>query len=216
MPRAQSPVGFSSTGFWCLVPQIFASAWAIVRHSRAEPPRRSLNQPSKHIMASLENLHDLFVSELRDIYDAEQQLTKALPLMAQAANARDLKQGFETHLQQTREHVQRLEQIFSGLGVPPSGKTCKAMQGLVAEAKEMIDQDADPEVMDAGLIVAAQKVEHYEIAGYGSVSTFGRVLHYDNAVKLLKATIAEEEATDRKLSELASKVNVHAEAADQA
>lgn len=167
-------------------------------------------------MASLENLHDLFVNELRDIFDAEQQLLKALPLMSQAATSPELKQGFEMHLRETKEQINRLEQIFAGLGETPTGKSCKAMQGLIAEAKEMMDEDADPEVMDAGLIVAAQKVEHYEIAGYGSVSTFSRVLHYDDAAKLLKATIAEEETMDKKLTEVAEKINVHAEAADQA
>lgn len=167
-------------------------------------------------MASLENLHDLFVSELRDLFDAEQQLILALPLMSQAASAPELKQGFEMHLRETKEQVNRLEQIFAGLGEMPTGKSCKAMQGLIAEAKEMMDEDADPEVMDAGLIVAAQKIEHYEIAGYGSVSTFARVLHYDDAAKLLKATIDEEESTDRKLTDIAEKINVHAEAADRA
>jgi ferritin-like metal-binding protein YciE len=167
-------------------------------------------------MASLENLHDLFVNELRNLYDAEQQLIKALPLLAQAANAKELKHAFESHLRETKDHAKRLELIFKGLGIPPTGKTCKAMEGLVAEAKEMMNEDADPEVMDAGLIVAAQKAEHYEIAGYGSVSTFTRVLQYDDAARLLKATIAEEETADEKLSELASTINAHAEAADQA
>jgi ferritin-like metal-binding protein YciE len=165
---------------------------------------------------SLETLHDLFVHELQDLYDAEQQLTKALPLMAQAATSPQLKQGFETHLTETKEQARRLEQLFKALGVPAGGKTCKAMQGLIAEAKETMDEDADPDVMDAALIVAAQKVEHYEIAGYGSVCTFARVLKYDDAARVLKATMAEEESTDKKLSQLAEKVNPKAETADQA
>jgi ferritin-like metal-binding protein YciE len=167
-------------------------------------------------MNSLETLDDLFIHELRDLYDAEQQLLQALPLLAQAANSRELKQGFETHAGETREHVRRIERIFNGLGASPSGKSCKAMQGLIAEARETIDQDADPDVMDAALIVAAQKVEHYEIAGYGSVCTFARVLNLDDAAELLKATINDEENTDRKLTQLAQTVNAKAETADQA
>ncbi len=167
-------------------------------------------------MAALETLHDLFVDELRDLYDAEQQLAKALPLLAQAAKSARLRQGFETHLKETREHAKRLEKIFDGLGGSPDGKSCKAMAGLIAEAKDTLDQDADPDVLDSALIVAAQKVEHYEIAGYGSVCTFARNLGYNDAVKLLKETMSEEENTDKKLSILASELNRRAETADQA
>lgn len=164
---------------------------------------------------ALENLHDLFVEELRDLYDAEKQLTKALPLLAQAATSDELRSGFERHLQETKEHANRLERVFAGLNVPPTGKTCKAMAGLVAEAKETIDEDADPDVLDAALIVAAQKVEHYEIAGYGSVCTFARVLHYDAAAKVLEETISEEMETDKKLTRLAERLNHKAETADR-
>lgn len=167
-------------------------------------------------MASLETLHDLFVHELRDLYDAEQQLTKALPLMAQAAKSPALRTAFETHLAETKEQTRRLEQVFKGLGTAAGGRTCKAMQGLIAEAKETIDEDADPDVMDAALIVAAQKVEHYEIAGYGSVCTFARVLQYDDAARVLKLTMGEEEATDKKLTQLSTVANPKAETADQA
>lgn len=167
-------------------------------------------------MKSLENLNDLFIHELRDLHDAEKQLTIALPLLAQAAKSSALRESFELHLEETKEQAKRLERIFQGLGVSPEGKTCKAMAGLVAEAKELLDEDADPEVMDAALIVAAQKVEHYEIAGYGSVSTFARVLGYNDAVKLLKQTIAEEERSDKKLTALSERLNPKAATADQA
>lgn len=167
-------------------------------------------------MASLETLHDLFVHELQDLYDAEKQLIKALPLMAQAAESPELKKAFEMHLKETQEQVKRLELVFKGLGQPAQGKPCKAMEGLITEAKELLDEDADPEVMDAALIVAAQKIEHYEIAGYGSVCTFSRVLNYEDAARVLKQTMAEEETTDKKLSQLAGKVNAKAESADQA
>lgn len=165
---------------------------------------------------SLETLHDLFVHELRDLYDAENQLVKALPLMSQAAQSPELKRAFDTHLRETKEQVRRIEQVFKGLGEKPSGKTCKAMQGLVEEGRELLSEDADPDVMDAALIVAAQKVEHYEIASYGSVCTFGRVLGYNDATEILKQTMAEEERTDQLLTSIAEKLNVEAESADQA
>ena len=163
---------------------------------------------------SLDTLHDLFVHELRDLYDAENQLIKALPLMSQAAQSQELKRAFDTHLRETKEQSRRLEQVFQGLGEKPSGKSCKAMQGLIAEAKELLEEDADPDVMDAALIVAAQKVEHYEIAGYGSVCTFGELLGYNDATELLKETIDEEERTDKLLTEVARQLNPKAGSAD--
>jgi ferritin-like metal-binding protein YciE len=186
-----------------------------LHYGESSGDRPDLNLNHTAAMESLETLEDLFIHELRDLYDAEQQLIQSLPLLAQAAKSPELKEGFETHLEETREHVRRLERIFNALGSSPSGKTCKAMQGLIAEARDTIDQDADPDVLDAALIVAAQKVEHYEIAGYGSVCTFARVLNLDDAAELLKATIDEEETTDRKLTQLAQAVNAKAETADQ-
>jgi len=167
-------------------------------------------------MASLENLNDLFVEELRDLYNAENQLTEALPLMAQAAHSPPLRDGFQTHLKETKEHIHRLDKIFQALGLSPEGKTCKAMKGLIAEARETIEEDADPEVMDAALIVAAQKVEHYEISGYGSMRTFAKLLDYKDAAKLLETTLKEESATDEKLTQLAERINPRAESADTA
>jgi ferritin-like metal-binding protein YciE len=166
-------------------------------------------------MESLENLNDLFVHELRDLYDAEQQLTKALPLLASAATSDQLLQAFEEHLEETKEQARRLEKIFQGLGESAEGKPCKAMAGLVAEARETLDVDADPDVLDAALIVAAQKVEHYEIAGYGSVRTFARVLNYSDAARLLETTLKEESRTDERLTQLAEGLNKKVETADQ-
>jgi ferritin-like metal-binding protein YciE len=163
---------------------------------------------------SLENLNDLFIEELRDLYSAENQLTQALPLMAEAANSEKLRHGFETHLKETQGHVKRLEQIFTALGTSPEGKTCQAMKGLIAEAKETMDEDADPDVLDAALIVAAQKVEHYEISGYGSMKTFAKILDYKDAARLLETTLKEEAATDAKLTQLAERINPKAEVAD--
>ena len=154
-------------------------------------------------MESLENLNDLFVHELRDLYDAEQQLTKALPLLATAATSDQLRQAFQEHLEETKEQARRLEQIFKGLGESAEGKSCKAMAGLVAEARETLDVDADPDVLDAALIVAAQKVEHYEIASYGTARTFAQHLGNDKAAQLLQQSLNEEKETDKKLTELA-------------
>lgn len=168
-------------------------------------------------MTSLDTLHDLFVYELRDLHDAEQQLLDALPLLAQAANADSLRKLFEQHLAETRGQLQRLAQLFAALGVSSEGKTCKGMQGLIAEARDTIQEEADPEVLDAALIVAAQKVEHYEIAGYGSVRTFARQLGYTEAARLLDETLREESAVDEKLTRAAeSRVNVQAASAAEA
>src|SRR6185437_7697068 len=159
----------------------------------------------------LENLQQLYLDELRDLYSAENQLVKALPKMARAATARSLKNGFLKHLKQTEGHVKRLEMIFKELGESPRGKTCKAMQGLVAEGDEMIKQDAEPEVKDAGLIAAAQRVEHYEIAGYGCVRNYARLLGNRKAATLLGETLKEEGQTDKDLTKLARGINVKAE-----
>ena len=159
----------------------------------------------------LDSLQKLFVEELRDLYDAEHQLVKALPQMAEAASSPQLRAAFEHHLEQTKGHVQRLEQVFQSLGEKPSRKTCKAMKGLVEEGSEMIKEHADPAVKDAGLIAAAQRVEHYEIAGYGTVRTYAKLLRDDAAARLLQQTLDEEGETDKKLTHLAeSSINVEA------
>ena len=155
-------------------------------------------------------LKDLYVEELRDIYDAESQLVKALPEMAEAATSDELRSGFEEHLEQTKEHVRRLEQIFNGLGEKAKGKKCKGMQGLVAEGNEAIEEDFEGEVKDAALISAAQRVEHYEIAAYGTVRTYAELLGEQNAVSLLEKTLQEEKETDEQLTELAESINVQA------
>jgi ferritin-like metal-binding protein YciE len=152
-------------------------------------------------------LHELFLEQLRDLYSAETQLTKALPEMAGAANDLHLKQGFETHLEETKVHVQRLEQIFNALSEKPTGKTCQAMEGLIKEGKETINENASPEVKDAALIAAAQRVEHYEMAGYGTVRTYAELMGHDQAVRLLQQTLDEERATDKKLTNAAQSLN---------
>jgi ferritin-like metal-binding protein YciE len=155
-------------------------------------------------------LKELYIDELKDIYNAENQLVKALPKMAKAANSEELRTGFEEHLEQTRGHVQRLEQIFKELGEKPSGKKCKGMEGLVAEGQEMLGEDFEDDVMDAALISAAQRVEHYEIAAYGTVRTYAELLGEDTAVQLLEQTLEEEKETDQKLTDMASEINVRA------
>jgi len=155
-------------------------------------------------------LKELYIDELKDIYNAENQLVKALPKMAKAASSDELRNGFEEHLEQTRGHVQRLEQIFKALGEKPSGKKCKGMEGLVAEGQEMMDEDFEDDLMDAALISAAQRVEHYEIAAYGTVRTYAELLGEENAVTLLEQTLQEEKETDQKLTDLASDINVKA------
>jgi ferritin-like metal-binding protein YciE len=163
----------------------------------------------------MSTLHDLYVNELKDLYNAESQLLKALPKMAKAASAPELAEAFETHLEETQVHVERLEKVFEELDVSPKGKKCKAMEGLIEEGKEILEEDADPSVRDAALIAAAQRVEHYEIAGYGCVRTYARLLGYEEAADLLQETLNEEGATDHKLTELAeSVINVEAVTTD--
>jgi ferritin-like metal-binding protein YciE len=159
----------------------------------------------------LSSLEDLFIDELKDLYSAETQLTKALPKMAKAATSKELKAGFEKHLKQTEGHVERLEQIFEELEASPKGKKCKAMEGLIKEGAEVIKEDAEPEVKDAALIAAAQRVEHYEIAGYGCVRTYAKLLGHDSAMRLLQQTLDEEGDTDKTLTKLAEAINVEAE-----
>jgi ferritin-like metal-binding protein YciE len=160
----------------------------------------------------MESLKDLFLDQLKDLYHAENQLVKALPKMSKAASNPQLQQAFDSHLQETQGHVQRLEQVFEELGEPAKGKTCKAMQGLIEEGKEAMDEDAEPEVMDAALIAAAQRIEHYEMAGYGCVRTYAQQLGQKQAANLLQQTLEEEGAADKKLTKLAETlINVAAQ-----
>ena len=163
-------------------------------------------------MTKLATLDDLLVHELQDLYDAEHQILKALPKMAKAASSDALRNAFQLHLKQTETQIGRLEQAFAALGKPPKGTKCDGMAGLIKEGSKMMAEDASPEVLDAALIAAAQKVEHYEIAGYGCVATYAQMLGRNEIRELLTQTLDEEEATDEKLTELAeSLINVRAE-----
>lgn len=160
---------------------------------------------------AIATLHELYVEELKDLYSAEQQILKALPKMAKAASHEDLAQAFNDHLEETKIQVERLEKIFKKLDVSPKGKTCKAMKGLLEEGKDVMAEDAEPAVLDAALIAAAQRVEHYEMAGYGCVRTYAKLLGYDDACDLLQETLDEEGTADKKLTELAeSAINAEA------
>src|ERR1700681_13593 len=160
-------------------------------------------------------LKHLYVEELKDLYSAESQLVKALPKMAKASTSEDLRAGFEEHLNQTREHVARLEKIFKALGESPKGKHCKGMEGLIKEGAEMIEEDPAPEELDAGLISAAQRVEHYEMAGYGCVSAYAKILGEDQALAILRQTFEEEKETDKKLTQLSGRINVEAAGSEE-
>ena len=151
---------------------------------------------------SLDSLDKLFLEELKDIYNAEKQLTRALPRMAKAAESPELRQAFTKHLTETEGQIQRLERIFSSLGQAARGKKCKGMEGLIEEGKEMMEEEGEPQVVDAALISAAQKVEHYEIASYGCLRSYAELLGYSEAVQLLQQNLQEEEAADKKLTQL--------------
>lgn len=148
-------------------------------------------------------LHELLVEEIKDLYHAEKQLTKALPKMAKAASHQDLRDAFESHLEETREQVTRLEEVFAVLDEKVKAKTCAGMQGIIEEGNDLMQEDADGSVLDAGLIAAAQRAEHYEIGAYGTCVAWARLLGHDEAASLLEQTLEEEKAADEKLSALA-------------
>lgn len=159
----------------------------------------------------LNTLKDLYIVELKDLYSAEKQIIKAMPKMVKAASNKQLSAGFQQHLEETKVHAQRLEKILSDLGQTTRGPKCKGMEGVLKEGEEMIEEEGDEEVRDAGLIAAAQRVEHYEMAGYGCARTYAQLLGEKEGAKLLQTTLDEEGATDKKLTELAtSSINLSA------
>jgi ferritin-like metal-binding protein YciE len=164
-------------------------------------------------MASkMATLEDLYTDLLKDLYSAEKQLVKALPKMAKNAQSPDLQKAFQEHLRQTEGHVDRIERIFSDMDGSPRGKKCVGMEGLIEEGSELLQEDVDPDVLDAGLIAAAQKVEHYEIAGYGTARAWAERLGYDKAARLLQETLEEESMANEKLTRIAeSHVNMEAQ-----
>lgn len=158
----------------------------------------------------LETLKDLYIHELKDLYSAEKQILKALPKMAKAATSEKLAAGFQKHLEETKVHAERLEKLLSDLGESTRGPKCKGMEGVLKEGDEILEEDADDDVRDAGLIAAAQRVEHYEMAGYGTARTYAELLGETAAAKVLQKTLDEEAATDKKLTTAASAINVSA------
>jgi ferritin-like metal-binding protein YciE len=163
-------------------------------------------------MAEMDTLHALYVEELKDLWSAENQILKGLPRMIKAATHPQLKRAFTKHEAQTRMQVKRLERICKELGESPRGKKCVGMEGLIEEAKDLLSEKPEPNVLDAGLISAAQHVEHYEMAGYGTVRTWARLLGYENQAQLLQQTLDEEQATDLLLTDIAtSQINIDAE-----
>lgn len=152
-------------------------------------------------------LKELYIDELRDLYDAENQLIKALPKMAKAAESDELRSGIEQHLEQTKEHAKRIEQIFDAIGESATGKKCKGMQGIISEGSAMLKEDWEGAVADSAIISAAQRVEHYEIAAYTTMHEWSRILGENEAASLISQTLDEEKATDHKLAQLAQEIN---------
>jgi ferritin-like metal-binding protein YciE len=161
----------------------------------------------------VESIEDLFLDELKDLYSAEKQITKALPKLVKAASTQELSAAFDSHLQETKGHVERLEEIFQKLGKKGTGKTCEGMKGVLEEGAEVIQEIEKGPIRDAGLIAAAQRVEHYEIAGYGSVRSFAQLLGKQDIVELLEETLQEEKAADEKLTKISESVNQEAQTA---
>lgn len=162
----------------------------------------------------LESLRELFIEELQDLYSAENMILKALPKMAKEASAPELKNAFEEHLEQTRGQVKRLDKIFDQIeGAKRKGKKCKGVEGIIEEGEDLLEEEGEPEVLDAGMIAAAQRVEHYEIAAYGTVRTYAELLGRKEWARLLQETLDEEKETDRKLTGIAEEINLEAKAA---
>jgi ferritin-like metal-binding protein YciE len=168
--------------------------------------RMSSNEDTESKSKMDNDLHELFLDELADLYSAEQQLTKALPKMAKAAESEELREALEQHLEETEEHLSRLEQVAESLDETLKKKTCKAMKGLIEEADEIVKEEKDSSALDAGIIAACQKVEHYEIASYGTVCAWAEQMGHDEALKLLRQTEEEESAADEKLTEIAENI----------
>jgi len=186
---------------------------------RSQKLRAAIQKPTKNFWLTeenmkLESLNELFISELQDLYSAENMIVKALPKMADKASSPELKAAFEEHLQQTKGHVARLDRIFDGIpDEDRDDKKCKGMEGIIKENEELLKEDAEPEVYDAGMIAGAQRVEHYEIAAYGTVRTYAELLGRDDWAQLLQQTLDEEKQTDAKLTQLAERINLEAKAA---
>jgi len=155
----------------------------------------------------MQSLDDLFLHELKDVYDAEHQVVKALPKMAKAATSSDLQKGFEEHLEQSKGHIERLKQAFDLLGRKPARETCAGMKGIIEEGQKVLEEEMSDDVRDAALIAAAQRVEHYEMAGYGTLRTYAHLLGHSDIAQLLQETLDEEEITDKKLSQIANEAN---------
>src|SRR5579862_973787 len=167
------------------------------------PGANSTNHTARKEIMKIESMEDLFLGQIEDLYDAERRLVKALPKMAKAATSEPLRAAFESHLEATKGHVERLERVFSELQMKPKAKTCEAMKGLIAEGDEMVKEVPESALRDAGLIAAANRVEHYEIAAYGSARTFADILGLTEAAALLEQTLQEEKNADQKLTQLA-------------
>jgi ferritin-like metal-binding protein YciE len=177
-------------------------------------PLSPITQEKGAPFMAIKNLRDLWLDELKDLYNAEKQILVALPKMAKAASEDNLRQAFEDHLEQTHGHVDRLEEIFKSIDEPVRGKKCKGMEGIIGEGKEMLEEDLPETVCDAALIAAAQRVEHYEIAAYGTVRAYAELLGESDAMTLLEQTLAEEKETDERLTSLAEQINPEAEEGD--
>jgi ferritin-like metal-binding protein YciE len=175
-----------------------------------------VTQNKREKLMKINTLQDLYIEELQDLYSAEHQLLKALPKMAEAASSEGLRDAFLTHLHETENQVARLKTVFEGLGMQPKAARCKAMEGLIAEGSEWMKEPAKSGVMDAGLIAAAQRVEHYEMAGYGCVRTYAQLLGETEAMNLLQKTLDEEGAADKKLTQLSKRINIQAESSEEA
>jgi ferritin-like metal-binding protein YciE/ElaB/YqjD/DUF883 family membrane-anchored ribosome-binding protein len=210
---AQRWQGYQDRQGWQAYQGQQAYGGAMERAKQYESSQREgmVGKLGRRMFASVSSLEELYREKLQDLYDAEHQILKALPMMIEAASSHELKHAFDMHLRQTQGQIGRLEQVFHRLGMQPKGKTCTSMRGILAEGEETMAMRADPEVKDAALIAAAQHVEHHEIVAYGTLRTWARQLGHHDAAQLLQQTLAEEEQTDRQLTQIAERaINLRA------
>ncbi|MEN9936430.1 MAG: hypothetical protein RLZZ387_3009 [Chloroflexota bacterium] len=185
--------------------QAYSAAMEQAKHYESSQHEGMASKIGRRMFANMSSLEELFREKLQDMYDAEHQILKALPMMIEAATSHELKQAFDMHLRQTQGQIQRLDQVFYRIGMQPTGKTCTAIRGILAEGKEVMGMRADPEVKDAAMIGSAQHVEHHEIAAYGTLRTWARQLGQHDVAQMLQQILNEEEQTDRHLSQIAER-----------
>ena len=210
--RRATAVFIASSAFFAIVFAMIVTT-SVTASAQTLPAPKAVTDPKQLISTNVENLQQLFVEQLRDLYDGEQQITEALPKLIEKASNPQLKSALQEHLEITQRQIDRLDEIFDQLDEDAEGETCKGMKGVIKEGDDLVGKADDPAVRDASIITSAQRVEHYEIAGYGTVKTYARQLGKQDFARILEEILNEEKEADKKLTQIAESVNIEAKAA---